>query len=99
MKVIVGAFNQELVLVGTFSVIMKSSGTFGFPLFEALMGILKLAPCRKHLLQGVPYHWAHFVFVIFSGSRAHTEELLILIPKLTLLSILCEKLTKLQHKT
>ena len=26
-------------------------------------------------LQGVPYHWAHFVFVIFSGSRAYTEEL------------------------
>ena len=21
-------------------------------------------------VQGVPYHWAHFVFVIFSGSRA-----------------------------
>ena len=25
-------------------------------------------------LQGVPYHWIHFVFVIFLGSRAHTEE-------------------------
>ena len=31
------------------------------------------------LLQGVPYYWAHFVFVIFSGSRAHTEELFIAI--------------------
>ena len=31
------------------------------------------------LLQGVPYHWIHFVFVIFSGSRAHTEELFIAI--------------------
>ena len=30
-------------------------------------------------LQGVPYHWAHFVFVIFSGSRAHKEELFIAI--------------------
>ena len=30
-------------------------------------------------IQGVPYHWAHFVFVIFSGSRAHTEELFIAI--------------------
>ena len=30
-------------------------------------------------LQGVPYHWAHFVFVIFSGSRTHTEELFIAI--------------------
>ena len=30
-------------------------------------------------LQGVPYHWIHFVFVIFSGSRAHTEELFIAI--------------------
>ena len=30
-------------------------------------------------LQGVPYHWAHFVFAIFSGSRAHTEELFIAI--------------------
>ena len=32
-----------------------------------------------HILQGVPYYWAHFVFVIFSGSRAHTEELFIAI--------------------
>ena len=31
------------------------------------------------IVQGVPYHWAHFVFVIFSGSRAHTEELFIAI--------------------
>ena len=31
------------------------------------------------LIQGVPYHWAHFVFVIFLGSRAHTEELFIAI--------------------
>ena len=31
------------------------------------------------MLQGVPYHWIHFVFVIFSGSRAHTEELFIAI--------------------
>ena len=30
-------------------------------------------------LQGVPYYWAHFVFVIISGSRAHTEELFIAI--------------------
>ena len=30
-------------------------------------------------LQGVPYYWAHFVFVIFSGSIAHTEELFIAI--------------------
>ena len=31
--------------------------------------------CDEYTIQGVPYHWAHFVFVIFSGSRAHTEEL------------------------
>ena len=31
------------------------------------------------MLQGVPYYWARFVFVIFSGSRAHTEELFIAI--------------------
>ena len=30
-------------------------------------------------IQGVPYYWARFVFVIFSGSRAHTEELFIAI--------------------
>ena len=30
-------------------------------------------------VQGVPYYWARFVFVIFSGSRAHTEELFIAI--------------------
>ena len=29
MKVIVGTFNQEKALVGAFSVIVKSSGTFG----------------------------------------------------------------------
>ena len=38
---------------------------------------VKLAILKK--VQGVPYHWAHFVFVIFSGSRAHTEELYIAI--------------------
>ena len=26
-------------------------------------------------VQGVPYHWAHFLFAIFSASGAHTEEL------------------------
>ena len=31
------------------------------------------------MLQGVPYYWARFVFVIFPGSRAHTEELFIAI--------------------
>ena len=31
------------------------------------------------LIQGVPYHWAHFVFVIFSASGACTEELFIAI--------------------
>ena len=30
-------------------------------------------------IQGVPYYWARFVFVIFLGSRAHTEELFIAI--------------------
>ena len=30
-------------------------------------------------IQGVPYHWIHFVFVNFLGSRAHTEELFIAI--------------------
>ena len=30
---------------------------------------------QVEMLQGVPYYWARFVFVIFSGSRAHTEEL------------------------
>ena len=30
-------------------------------------------------VQGVPYYWARFVFVIFSASGAHTEELFIAI--------------------
>ena len=30
-------------------------------------------------IQGVPYHWAHFVFVIFLASGARTEELFIAI--------------------
>ena len=39
-----------------------------------------LARFRKNrILQGVPYHWIHFVFVNFSGSRAHSEELFIAI--------------------
>ena len=40
---------------------------------------VRLQTRRSIDLQGVPYHWAHFVFVIFSGSRAHTEELFIAI--------------------
>ena len=38
MKAQVAAFNQEKVLVGAFSAIVKSSGTFGKPSFEALGG-------------------------------------------------------------
>ena len=34
---------------------------------------------HSNILQGVPHFWAHFVFVIFSGSREHTEELFIAI--------------------
>ena len=37
VKALVGAFNQEKALVGAFSVIAKSSGTFGKPSFEALL--------------------------------------------------------------
>ena len=39
----------------------------------------KRADDEEIFIQGVPYYWAHFVFVIFSGSRAHTEELFIAI--------------------
>ena len=41
----------------------------------------KVAIKRTILLkvQGVPQYWTRFVFVIFSGSRAHTEELFIAI--------------------
>ena len=45
--------------------------TIGHP--RVTIGHLRLT------IQGVPYHWAHFVFAIFSGSRAHTEELFIAI--------------------
>ena len=37
MKALVGAFNQEKALVGAFSVIVKSSGTFGLASFQALV--------------------------------------------------------------
>ena len=44
------------------------------------VGKLEAALNISHLiLQGVPYHWAHFVFAIFSGSRAYTEELFVAI--------------------
>ena len=46
MKALVGAFNQEKALVGAFSVIVKSSGTFGKPSLEAL----QLTPCRWYSL-------------------------------------------------
>ena len=38
MKALVGAFNQEKVLVGAFSVIVKLRVIFGDPWFEALVG-------------------------------------------------------------
>ena len=31
------AFNQDKALVGAFSIIVKSMGTFGYPSFEALV--------------------------------------------------------------
>ena len=34
---------------------------------------------KSDVIQGVPHYCFHFVFVIFSGSRAHTEELFIAI--------------------
>ena len=34
-------FNQEMALLGAFSVIVKSSGTFGKPSFEALVTRLR----------------------------------------------------------
>ena len=37
VKAVVAAFNQEKALVGAFSVIVKSSGTFGEPSFQALV--------------------------------------------------------------
>ena len=37
MKVLVDAFNQEKALVGTFSVIVESSRTFGLLSFQALL--------------------------------------------------------------
>ena len=42
MKAHVDAFNQEKALVGAFSVIVKSSRTFGKPSFEALAGTAHL---------------------------------------------------------
>ena len=43
-----------------------------------------LAPIEGHLwgLQGVPYNCLHFDFVIFSGSRSHTEKLLTIFQQL-----------------
>ena len=37
---------------------------------KALLGLVSI-------IQSVPQYWTHFVFIIFSGSRAHTEELFI----------------------
>ena len=53
-------------------------------------------------IQGVPQLTIHFVLVVFSASRARTEEYFTIfqqpkettIPKLTLLSSLCQKLIK-----
>ena len=35
--------------------------------------------CNRYIIQGVPNHWAHFVFAIFSAPGARTEELLFFI--------------------
>ena len=43
VKAVVADFNQENVLVGAFSVIVKYSGTFGLPSFEALQFTLPAA--------------------------------------------------------
>ena len=50
-------------------------------LIDFPLGFPKAVPPVENvgILQGVPYHWAHFVFAIFSGSRAHIEELFIAI--------------------
>ena len=45
----------------------------------AVVLLLQLMDGSGVVVQGVPYYWAHFVFVIFSGSREHTEELFIAI--------------------
>ena len=52
----------------------------GMTVFTTIIEIVRRQYVSTHLhVQGVPYYWAHFVFVIFSGSRAHTEELFIAI--------------------
>ena len=49
-------------------------------LVHTLVQMSSLILISTHLdIQGVPYYWARFVFVIFSGSTAHSEELCIAI--------------------
>ena len=48
MKAVVAAFNQEKALVGAFSVIVRSSHTFGKPSFQALV--------RDTSSPGPPHH-------------------------------------------
>ena len=52
-------------------------GAFGDHGDSGSVNVNKVPP--RLCVQGVPYYWAHFVFVIFSGSREHTEELFIAI--------------------
>ena len=58
------------------AILLALAMSVGISVFRSLK-LFKLV--MKKTIQGVPKHWAHFDFVIFSGSRAHTEEFFIAI--------------------
>ena len=66
-----------MFLASTLVILLNMLATSGQSVTQSIVScVLKLLNAN---IQGVPYYWAHFVFVIISGSRAHTEELFIAI--------------------
>ena len=72
MKVLVDTFNQEKVLVGALSVIVKSRG----PSFQALMITLSPQPSVRALEQ--TWHPEHFqchgCLVVFADNMSYREK-------------------------
>ena len=64
MKAVLDAFNQEKALVGAFSVIVKSSWTFRYPSFQALMEMVsESVEMTVELHSVISYHLPGDVYI------------------------------------
>ena len=68
MKALVGTFNQEEALVGAFSVIVKTDGSFA-----ALVKIVNITTQRGYLVQSVHTHTAPVLQVGTGGQHGRVS--------------------------